>query len=340
MNRPTSSVLIPSFRRPSHLTAALESLAGQEVPPGEVIVVWQGDDAPTRDAAEACRDRLACPLRVLHLAEPGIVPAENLALAASTGEVVLLMDDDVVAPPDWVARHLAHYADPRVGAVGGPAVNFHPDGARFPERAVEPVGVVAWYGRIFGNLYDHIPAWRSRPPREVDHLVGYNLSLRRAAFGRFEDRLRRYWQMFELEACCQVKARGFKVLCDFANVVEHHPTNTAYIPGRSGDLTVKVDNAAFNQGFILGKYTPGPLRPVRMAYALGVGNRALPGLLYYPIAVRRNGNARLELKVLGRVRRNFLEGWRLGSRSRGEVPLPVPGDRDRTNPTPAATSAT
>ena len=71
-----------------------------------------------------------------------------------------------------------------------------------------------------------------RKPEAVDHLVGYNMSLRRAAFDRFEEALRPYWQMFELDACLQVRRRGFRVMFDFGNVVEHHPTNTAYVGGR------------------------------------------------------------------------------------------------------------
>src|SRR3954470_22455136 len=146
MSVPRASVLIPSFRRPGALETCLASLAAQQVLPGEVIVVWQADDVPTREAAERCRAALPCPLRVLHGPEAGVVPAENRALEAATGQVILLIDDDAIAPSDWVARHLAHYADPTVGAVGGPADNVHPDGAPFPKRAVEPLGRLTWFG--------------------------------------------------------------------------------------------------------------------------------------------------------------------------------------------------
>ncbi len=185
MTLPTSSVLLVSYRRATILATCLEHLAAQDPAPGEILVVWQADDIATRDEAERHRDALPCPLRVLHSPEAGVVAAENTALDASTGEVVLLLDDDSVAPPGWVGRHLAHYADPTVGAVGGPADNLW-QGAYLPRRTAEPVGTIAWYGRVNGNMYDHIPEWRSRPPRDVDHLVGYNMSLRRAAFDRFE----------------------------------------------------------------------------------------------------------------------------------------------------------
>jgi len=266
----TSSVLVPSFGRPEVLGRCLRALARQSVPPGEVIVVWQGDDAPTRDAADRLAADFPAPLHVLHLPEPGIVPAENLALDRAAGEVILLIDDDAVAPEDWVARHLAHYGDPAVGAVGGPAVNFEPDGTRFPEHPAEPIGRIAWFGRLYGNMYDQPDSWRSRPTIDVDHLVGYNMSLRRSAFGRFEESLRRYWQMFEADACLQVKARGHRVLFDPSIVVEHRQVarQSAYAPGRSGDLDVKVGNAAYNYAYVISKHAPAPGRWACLLYLL------------------------------------------------------------------------
>ncbi len=202
----TTSVLIPSFRRPETLRRCLEALAAQDTLPNEVIVVWQGDDTPTRDAAEQIRGSLPFTFHVLHSPEKGVVVSENLALDAASGQIILLIDDDAFAPPHWLRSHLKHYADPTIGAVGGPADNFYPDGGGPRRRAREPVGCLTWYGNVVGNMYDQDESWRSRPPRLVDHLVGYNLSLRRSAFDRFEQALRPYWNLFELDACLQVAA--------------------------------------------------------------------------------------------------------------------------------------
>jgi GT2 family glycosyltransferase len=322
-----TSVLVPSFKRPPRLASCLRSLAAQTVPPDEVLVVWQGADEPTRDAALALRDAMPCDLRVLHSSEAGVVPSENLALDAAHGDLILLIDDDAVAPPAWVERHLQHYADPSVGAVGGPADNFNPDGSPFPRRAVEPVGRLTWYGKLQGNMYDHAPEWRARPTREVDHLVGYNMSLRRAAFARFERGLKRYWQMFELDACLQVRARGYRVLFDFGNVVEHHPTNTAYAGGRDGDLAVKIYHAAYNQAFVLARHTSGWLRPLRLAYLLLVGSVAVPGLVGSVVGLMRYGRPAREWHILNETRRAILAGWRAGSAARGRPGLAPAGVR-------------
>jgi len=291
-------------------------LAAQTVLPTEVLIVWQGDDVGLREAAEHQRATLPYPLRILHNPQIGIVPSENLALEAACGDIILLIDDDAVAPPDWLARHLAHYSDATVGAVGGPVDNFNPDGSPYPKRAVEPVGWLTWYGKPLGNTYDHVPQWRSRPRLEVCHLAGGNMSLRRQAFQRFEDALKCYWQLFELDACLQVRGRGYRALFDFANVVAHYPTSTAYDGGRDGDLLVKICNAAYNHAFILAKHSPRGLRSCRLLYLLLVGSTATPGLLGALQAMRRYGGVRRELGILLKTWRSFWNGWRTGRQAR------------------------
>lgn len=317
----TTSVLIPSFQRCALLERCLRALAGQTVPPDEVIVVWQGDDTATRDHAEALGRALALPLHLVHITEPGIVPAENAALDQATGEVILLIDDDAVAPIDWVARHLAHYADATVGAVGGPAVNRDAQGNRFPVRAVEPIGTITWFGRFIGNMYDQPDDWRARPARDVMHLVGYNMSLRRSAFDRFEPALKRYWQLFEADACLQVRARGYRVRFDPAIVVDHGAgvgSASAYAPDRTGDLAVRVANAAYNLGFVLGKHSPAALRWVRWLYLMGVGTTWMPGPLLLPLSMVRYGHPLRELAVARMAWANKRVGWRAGRRARCE----------------------
>lgn len=313
-----SSVLIPSFGRPDSLEACLRAMGRQTVLPGEVIVVWQGADSPTRDRAEALAAELPVPVRVLHLAEPGIVPAENLALDHASGELILLIDDDAVAPPDWLERHAAHYADPAVGAVGGPAINFSPEGARFPINGREPVGRITWLGRIHGNMHDPPDDRRARPAFEVEHLVGYNMSLRRSAFGRFEERLRRYWQLFEADACLQARARGYRVLFDPGIVVEHRltPKQSAYEAGRGGDLQVKVVNASYNRAFVLSKHTRGPQRWARWLFLSGLGTTQAPGPLLLPRTALRYGRPARELAVMRMAWSGTQAGWRDGRRAR------------------------
>jgi glycosyltransferase involved in cell wall biosynthesis len=307
-----SSVLIPSYGRPAALERCLAGIYAQTAPPGEVIVVWQGNDDATRLTVERVASAAPIPTAAVHSPEVGVVPAENAALEAATGDVVLLIDDDAVPPPDWVERHLRHYEDPRIGAVGGPAVNHRPDGTPYPARSVEPIGHLTWYGKTIGNMYDHPPAWRSRPSIFVDHLVGYNLSFLRDALDRFETGLRPYWQHFELDACLAVQRRGFHVMFDFANVVDHWPTNPAYAGGRDGNLQIKIYNAAYNQAFVLAKHSPPGLRLARLAYLLLIGSVTVPGVAGAAAGALRFGSPLREARILSRTLAHRVQGWRAG----------------------------
>ncbi|MBD1822044.1 glycosyltransferase family 2 protein [Cyanobacteria bacterium FACHB-DQ100] len=312
----TSSVLIPSFRRPEHLRRCLLSLATQTQLPDEVIVVWQADDTPTRNVAQSLVSSLPYVLRVLHCAEAGVVSAENLALEAASSDIILLCDDDVIAPETWVARHLSFYTDATVGAVGGSANNHYPDCSSFPKRSVEPIGRLTWYGKSYGNMYDQIEAWTVREAIDCDHLVGYNMSLRRTALDRFEPALKPYWQQFELDACLQVKARGYRVLFDFANVVAHYPTNKAYCGGRDGDLQVKVFNACYNQSFILAKHSPAYLQFWRLIYLFLIGSVNAPGLIASLRAIQLYRNPHQELRILQSAWKQRIAGWKAGLQAR------------------------
>jgi GT2 family glycosyltransferase len=315
----TGTVLIPSFKRPAALRRCLDSLASQATKPDQVLVAWQADDIETRDLVEEVARLAPFPMRAVHSERIGVVPAENAALDQANGEVILLIDDDATAPPEWFARHMKHYEDSSVGAVGGPADNVYPDGTPFPRRSDEPVGALSWWGRTTGNMHDQPIEWRTRPPIPVDHLVGYNMSLRRAAFDRFEEGLKPYWQMFETDACLQVRRRGFSVLFDFANVVEHRPTNTAYTSGRQGDLQVKIFNAAFNQALVLAKHSSKLQWPARLAQMLLIGSVNAPGLAGWAVAWRRYGHLGREMKILRETWKSRLAGARVGRAARKQM---------------------
>lgn len=306
------SVLIPSWRRTDKLTRCLQSLANQTILANEVIVIWQAEDIQTRECVEKLEPTLPYHIKLLHSLETGVVVAENTGLGAATGEIILLCDDDVVTPANWIARHLDFYANPMIGAVGGSANNHHPDGSVFPKRNIQPTGKLTWYGKSYGNMYDQAEEWVSYSPINVDHLVGYNLSIRRSAFDYFETSLKRYWQMFELDACLQVKKRGYQIVFDFQNIVDHYPTNTAYVAGRDGDLEVKIFNAGYNHALVLAKHSPIHLYIPRIIYLLFIGSVGSPGVLASLLAIKRYGNLQRELEILCKSWQYKIAGWHRG----------------------------
>lgn len=103
--RPEISVVIPTRDRAAFLDESLASLAAQSAAGRfEVVVV---NDGSTDDTSARC-DRWAAhvPLTVVESPAAGISVAKNLGLDAAGAPLVLFFDDDDVAAPDLVARHL------------------------------------------------------------------------------------------------------------------------------------------------------------------------------------------------------------------------------------------
>jgi glycosyltransferase involved in cell wall biosynthesis len=310
------SVLIVSFQRPDRLQKCLESISAQTRPPDEVVVVWQADDVATRDAAESHRGAFRDRLKIVRSIQKGIVTALNCGLTNISGEIVLLIDDDAVAPADWASKHASHFANESVTIVGGPFKNFFSDERSFPTRSVQPTGRLTSYGRLLGNTFDHPGEWAQRQTVPVQHVSGGNLSFRRNSIKLFDAHLRPYWQYWEVDMCLQALRGGGQVLFDFSNVVRHYPSNLAHDGIRGGNLAVKFGNPNYNLAFVLSKHSPMGLRVMRLCYLLLVGAHPAPGLLRWPISVVRHRNLVRETRIHAIAFKNTLAGWFHGRRHR------------------------
>src|SRR5262245_59918316 len=97
------SVLVPTYRRPRDLARCLAVLRAQERLPDQVVIVTRDTDAETR-ASLADADLSPLHPTVVEVARPGVVAAMNAGLAAATGAIVAITDDDAAPRPDWLRR--------------------------------------------------------------------------------------------------------------------------------------------------------------------------------------------------------------------------------------------
>ena len=130
-------VCIPAFRRPKHLRATLESLATQRRDrPFAVVIV--DNDAMASESVPVAREFFdASELQGLCLVEPqqgnchAINAAFETALATfPNARHFLMIDDDEIASPDWLALMVRAAESTGADIVGGPVWPLFDDAAK------------------------------------------------------------------------------------------------------------------------------------------------------------------------------------------------------------------
>jgi GT2 family glycosyltransferase len=184
-------VVIPTWNRAAMLADCLVSLRGQSYPRDrfEILVADDGSVDATADVVRAHDDGRDPHVRFLSLSHGGPNAARNAGIAASRGDPICFVDDDVEAPAGWLAAlvdGVLRHAD--AGCLGGPVrLRFEAT----PPRICE---MESW---LWEAELDHGPAERA-----VDQVNSTNMAVRRwavDAVGPFDATLAIYGDETEWE---------------------------------------------------------------------------------------------------------------------------------------------
>ena len=206
----TASVVIYAYTllRWDDLTAAVASVRAQTVPAGDIIVVIDHNEELLERSLSSFPDAIVVP----NAGKPGLSGARNTGVERASGDVIVFLDDDARAQPDWLEHMLAHYTDPAVQGVGGAAL------PRWPERGAHS-GRPAWFPPEFdwviGCSYVGLPT--SVAP--VRNPIGAGMSIRHSAFARvggFSDGLGR---VGSIPLGCEETEFGIRLRRDVAGAV-------------------------------------------------------------------------------------------------------------------------
>jgi glycosyltransferase involved in cell wall biosynthesis len=175
-SRLSISVIIPTRDRADDLARTLKSVLSQTRAPDELIVVDQGRACDVSGPPAECSGT-----RLVHIRDPGIrgLPAaRNVGFAASTGDLVCYLDDDVTLDPHYLAEMERGFTDfPEWAGLTGRLTEEGCDPARRCLKA-------ALFRHRF--LRDRRHALASlRSARAVPLLPGCAFCLRRAVLERF-----------------------------------------------------------------------------------------------------------------------------------------------------------
>jgi len=170
MNSPGFSVILPTYQRKECICAAVEALGRAEYDGSlEIIVVVDGSNDGTAEALRALR--LPQPLTVIEQENRGLAGARNRGAHAACGEILLFLDDDMIAQSDIVRQHALMYRS-GADAVHG-AIPVHDD---CPPNFLTQ-GIAAWPG----CPPDGEPQGTTHSPFEI---YGGHFSVRREVFER------------------------------------------------------------------------------------------------------------------------------------------------------------
>jgi glycosyltransferase involved in cell wall biosynthesis len=165
---PNLSVIICAYTedRWQDLVEAVDSIKGQLLPPGEIIVVIDHNPVLLERAARA----LAGVVVIENRQPRGLSGARNCGIAAAQGELVAFMDEDAIAAPDCLALLCRNFNDPRVLGVGGASLPLWSKN--------KPGWLPEEFYWVVGCTYRGLP--QSTTP--VRNLIGCNMVFRRKVF--------------------------------------------------------------------------------------------------------------------------------------------------------------
>jgi glycosyltransferase involved in cell wall biosynthesis len=203
-----------SNERYHDLKEAIQSVHDQTLPLKEIIVVIDHN----KELLSQLRDEYSDIILTENKNKQGLSGGRNTGVKVATGDIILFLDDDAVAAPDWAERHSSHYSDLNVFAVGGTSEPLWLTGRPlwFPEE----------FDWVVGCTYRGLP----ETLQEVNKVIGSNCSFRREVFdviGGFSLSLSRTGNILlsgeESEFCFRIKQQceGSIILFDPDARVQH-----------------------------------------------------------------------------------------------------------------------
>lgn len=270
-------VIIPTWKRVKKLEACLTSLVAQSRPPQEVFLTVRPEDLETLTFLRDWVPKQALPLTVVEVSAPGVIYAENQAIERVQRKyhsgVVVFMDDDAVAYPDWLAKIDAFFSLHKTAAgLGGPDIIMSEPWS-YHDHSVTQVGIVTVYGKVIGNHHR-----KSHGLRPVDVLKGVNMAIRVEWLTRLDQKLQGedprkgngvFW---ELDLCLGIKRRGGQLYFDPELLIQHDSDHRHFLPQHV------VASTAHNLAYVLWKHLPWQRCLVFMTYSLLIGNSHIWGL--------------------------------------------------------------
>nr|HID60081.1 glycosyltransferase [Desulfobacterales bacterium] len=187
-----TSAIIPTYNRPEDLKNCIQSILNQTVKPDEIIIIDDGNlnEVPLQSECE----QKGIDLKYVKKKVQGVCQSRNLGVRLSTGDILFLLEDDIVLLDDFfeqILKTFEEYSNGSLGGVGGVIhnIDFSKRGKRilmFFYRMFLLTGLQE--GKILRSGFSTDYGTTQSPPREVfkvDFLTGGGSAFRKEVFDSF-----------------------------------------------------------------------------------------------------------------------------------------------------------
>ena len=169
---PLLSIVTTSYsaKRLKDIFKLLDSISAQTYPNIETtLVVDQFEELQAKIKEYAQKHSKMKVKILLNQGEAGVNTARNIGIKAASGEIIGVVDDDVILSPDWAEEIVrTHMEDSSIVAVTGPAMPLWEDES------------MSWFPQEFYWMWG-CTVWDWNEIREIRNVGGMNCSFKREA---------------------------------------------------------------------------------------------------------------------------------------------------------------
>ncbi len=114
---PKVTVIIPTYNREEVLCNTIKYLLHQDFTEYEILVI----DQTKNHTPETTRflENVPSNVRIINHQPPSLTAARNRGIREARGEIIIMVDDDVILKKDFISQHLKYYGDPNIVGVTG-----------------------------------------------------------------------------------------------------------------------------------------------------------------------------------------------------------------------------
>ncbi|MEM2181032.1 MAG: glycosyltransferase family 2 protein [Nitrososphaeria archaeon] len=216
-NIPKVSIIILNWNGRKYIRECLTSLLNTIYPKDklEIIVV---DNASTDGSDKIVAQEFPEIILIKNQKNLGFCEGNNIGISCSTGDVIVLLNNDCFVDPNWLIEVINAMNAPNVGIVGCKLVNPH-------STIIQSCGA----REIFLGYWEHIAAgldikeFKCRGLFEVDYVSGAAIAMKRQVLEKIGLLDPIFWAYVEdVDFCYRAKKAGFKIFVAPRAIVYHY----------------------------------------------------------------------------------------------------------------------